>query len=268
MKVDMQLLKQLRDITLASLKDCSEALVEAQGDLEKAQEILRKNGSAKAAKKADRETNEGIVKFASNGNKHVGLKLLCETDFVARNDQFQVLVASILDKLQSSTGTFADINAADAALVEELHGMVTHIVATLGENIKLADIYSYDGVAYAYNHPGNKVAALVFYTGEGDAAQNAAKEVALQAAAMNPTYLSMDQVPQADKDNAVAGERDALVASGKPADMIDKILEGKMQKALSEVVLLEQESIRDGAKKVKELLPAGVSITQFIRLSV
>ena len=262
MKVDMQILKQLRDITLASLKDCSEALVEAQGDLEKAQEILRKNGSAKAAKKADRETNEGIVKFASNGNKHVGLKLLCETDFVARNDQFQVLVASILDKLQSSTGTFADINAADAALVEELHGMVTHIVATLGENIKLADIYSYDGVAYAYNHPGNKVAALVFYTGEGDAAQNAAKEVALQAAAMNPTY------PQADKDNAVAGERDALVASGKPADMIDKILEGKMQKALSEVVLLEQESIRDGAKKVKELLPAGVSITQFIRLSV
>lgn len=146
--------------------------------------------------------------------------------------------------------------------------MVTHAVATIGENMRLVDIYSYEGSAYAYNHPGNKVATLVFYTGEGDDALTAAKEIALQVAAMNPTYLSMDQVPQEEKDKAVAGERDALVASGKPADMIDKILAGKIQKALSEVVLLEQESIRDSAKKVKELLPAGVSITQYIRLSV
>lgn len=264
----MQLLKKLRDMTLASLKDCSEALVQANGDLDLAQDILRKSGAMKAAKKADRDTNEGIVTFMQFGDKYVGLKLLCETDFVAKNDTFQALVQNILEVLSSVDTEISSIEAADAALIEKLQSMVTNAVATVGENMRLADIYVYTGNAFAYNHPGNKVAALVFYTGSGEQAVTAAKEVALQVAAMSPQYLSVDEVPASEKDAIIAGERDALIASGKPADMVDKILAGKLAKSLAEFVLLEQESIRDSAKKVKELLPTDVTITKYIRLSV
>lgn len=268
MKIDMQVLKQLRDATLASLKDCREALIEANGDLDAAHKIIQKNGALKAAKKADRETNEGIVKFLAKDGKHVWLKLLCETDFVAKNDMFQSLVDAILEKLLQVDGNIASLDALDATIADSLHAMVADAIAKIGENLRLVDVYVHTANAYVYNHPGNKVVSVVYYDGEGEAAETAAKEVALQVAAMNPTYLSIDEVPAADKEAVVAGERDALIASGKPADMVEKILAGKMQKALSEYVLLEQEFIRDGSKKVKEILPAWVTVTKYIRWSV
>lgn len=266
MKIDIQLLKQLRDATLASLKDCKEALVEANGDLDKAQDILKKNGAIKAAKKADRETNEGIVKFMMKDGKHAWLKLLCETDFVAKNETFQTLVDSILTRLVDQGKEINSLDQLDISVKDELQSLVTDAIAKIGENLRLVDAYVNSNHAYVYNHPGNKVVAVIYYTGEWS--EDAAKEVALQVAAMNPTYLSIDDVPDEEKNAVLAGEREALIQSGKPADIVEKILIGKLQKALSESVLLEQESIRDSAKKVKDLLPAGVTVTSYIRRSI
>jgi len=263
MKVDMQVLKQLRDATLASLKDCSEALIQANGDLDQAHEILKKSGAMKAAKKADRETNEGIVKFASKDGKHTGLKLLCETDFVAKNDMFQELVDAILNRLMAVDVAVPSLEQLDGSIADELHGLVTEAIAKIGENLRLVDVYVGSENAYVYNHPGNKVVSVVYYTW---GTEEIAKEIALQVAAMNPSYLSMDEVPTAEKDAVIAGEREALLQSGKPADMVDKILTGKMQKAFSESVLLEQECIRDGAKKVREIIPEGMTVTKYIVL--
>lgn len=268
MKIDMQVLKKLRDATLASLKDCREALIESNGDLDAAHEILKKNGAMKAAKKADRETNEGIVKFVSKDGKHAWIKLLCETDFVAKNETFQALVDTILDNLLQVNKEISSLSDLDESIAAQLHDMVNEGIVKVGENLRLVDVYVNNTQAYVYNHPGNKVVSVIYYTGEGDAVEGAAKEVALQVAAMDPTYLSIDDVPAAEKDAVVAGERDALLASGKPADMVEKILAGKMQKALSEVVLLEQESIRDAAKKVKEVLPSWMEVTKYIRWSI
>ena len=181
---------------------------------------------------------------------------MCETDFVAKNDMFQSLVDTILEKLFQVNQNITSLDALDTAIADSLHAMVADAIAKIGENLRLVDVYVNTANAYVYNHPGNKVVSVVYYDGTGDAAETAAKEVALQVAAMNPTYLSIDDVPATEKEAAVAGERDALIASGKPADMVEKILAGKMQKALSEYVLLEQEFIRDGSKKVKEILPA------------
>ncbi len=265
MKVDMQILKQLRDATLASLKDCKEALVEANGDLDAAHKILKKNGALKAAKKADRETNEGVVKFIHKDGKHVGLKLLCETDFVAKNDMFQELVDSILDRLLSFSENIGSLDQLSSGDAEQLHALVTDAVAKIGENLRLVDVYVDTANAYVYNHPGNKVVSVVYYEGWNE---DVAKDLALQVAAMSPTYLTMDEVPQEEKDAAIQWEREALLQSGKPADIVDKILAGKMQKAFSDSVLFEQEFIRDGAKKVKEIIPADMSVVKYIRWSV
>lgn len=268
MKIDMQVLKKLRDATLASLKDCREALIEANGDLDAAHEILKKSGAMKAAKKADRETNEWVVKFVAKNGKHAGVKLLCETDFVAKNETFQELVDIVLDRLLQVDAQVTSLDNLDQSVATELHNLVNEGIVKVWENLRLVDTYVDNTQAYVYNHPGNKVVSVIYYTGEGEAMESAAKEVALQVAAMDPTYLSIDDVPVAEKEAVVAGERDALLASGKPADMVDKILAGKMQKALSEVVLLEQESIRDAAKKVREVLPAWMSITKYLRWSI
>ena len=266
MKIDIQLLKQLRDATLASLKDCKEALVEANGDLNKAQDILKKNGATKAAKKADRETNEWIVKFVMKDGKHAWLKLLCETDFVAKNETFQTLVDTLLTRLLEQGKEINSLNQLDTSVKDALQSLVTDAIAKIGENLRLVDVYVNSNHAYVYNHPGNKVVSVIYYTGEWT--ENAAKEVALQVAAMSPTYLSIDDVPATEKDAVIAGEREALIQSGKPVEMVEKILTGKLQKALSELVLFEQESIRDATKKVKDIIPADVIITKYIRRSI
>jgi elongation factor Ts len=265
MKIDMNLIKQLREMTMAALKDCREALIEANGDIDVAHEILKKNGALKAAKKADRETNEGVVKLQSQGDMQAGIKLLCETDFVAKNDNFQALVDQLLQKILDAANAFDTLEQADASLVDDLQATIADAIVFIGENIKLEEAFATKGNAYVYNHPGNRVASVIYFEGSSE---DIAKELALQVAAMNPTYVSIDEVPQAEKDKILAGERELLIQSGKPADMVDKILEGKLQKSLAEYVLLEQESIRDGSKKVKELLPSSFTVTKIARYSI
>lgn len=265
MSVDMNLLKQLREATFAPLKDCKDALVEANGDFDKAQEILKEKWVLKAGKKADRETKEGTVKFIQKDGKIAWVKLLCETDFVAKNESFMELCDTILDKVMAQNSLFLSKEEAPAELVADIDNIVKEAVWSLWENMQLGTILLTDKKWYVYNHPGNKVASIVFFDGDDE---NVAKEIALQVAAMNPSYLDFEAVPSDVLSSMEAQFRKELEESWKPANMIDQILKWKLNKALAEDVLLEQEYIRDGSKKIKDIMPAWFKVNSYIRLAV
>ncbi|HOG15222.1 MAG TPA: translation elongation factor Ts [Candidatus Absconditabacterales bacterium] len=265
MSIDINLLKQLRETTFAPLKDCKDALIEANGDLQQAQEILKEKGVLKAGKRSDRETKEGIVKVVSQNGKIAGVKLLCETDFVAKNEGFIKLCDDILDKLLSENEFFLSKQDAPTNLSESLDVLVKEAVGAIGENMQLDDIILTNENGFVYNHPGNKVASIVFFEG---ANSDIAKEIALQVAAMNPSYLDFDSVPSDIISKMESQFRQELLDSGKPENILDQILKGKLTKALAEDVLLEQEYIRDGSKKIKNIIPEGFQLKSYIRLAV
>lgn len=265
MSVDINLLKQLREATFAPLKDCKEALVESWWDLEKAKAFLKEKWILKAWKKADRETNEGLVKLVNENWKIIWLKLLCETDFVAKNEWFMALLDKLLNDLSSQTSLFDSKDSAPWDLIESFNSTIQEAVWSIWENIQLWDAFITDKNWFVYNHPWNKVASVVFYDSGDD---EIAKEIALQVAAMNPSYLDYDSVP---KDSIIEIEekfRQELIDSWKPENMIDQILKWKIQKALADDVLLEQDYIRDGSKKLKDIIPDWFKINSYIRLSV
>lgn len=265
MSVDIQLLKQLREITFAPLKDCKEALIESNGDLEQAQELLRKKGISKAWSKADRETKEWLVKLVEKDWWIAGLKILCETDFVAKSDTFQEIFSKFLDKLLNLKKEVMSKEELDESVLSEMDNELHELVGKLWENMKIWEVIITNKNAYMYNHPGNKVASVVFYEGNNP---EVAKEVALQVTAMNPTYVSYDQVPEEYRNKLAEEYREELLKSGKPEAMINQILDWKLKKTLADQVLLEQEYIRDWAKKVREVLPSDFKVVNFIRISV
>lgn len=264
----MNLLKKLRDASFAPLKDCKEALVESNGDLDAALERLKKKGAAQAAKKADRETNEGVVKVIKDGDRVIGIKIACETDFVAKNDLFVELCANLLNEVKAYDKDFASLTEVDEAALAKRTGMVNEFVGKIGENIKLADAFIRTENAFVYAHPGDKIVAVVYYKGLSDDAENSAKNVALQIAAMNPEYLSLEKVPS----EIVAKAKDAITAelaqSGKPADILEKIVAGRLDKEFADNVLFEQSAIRDDSKKIKELIAGKLEITDYKRFAI
>ncbi len=262
--VDMQLLKRLREATFAPLKDCRDALIDSAWDFDKAQDILKEKWMSKASKKSDRLTNEWLIKVIKKDWRVYALKLLCETDFVVKNDLFRALFDEIMDKVWTITNDINNMSEVDKWLLDEMNLMVTEFIWKLGENTKIEDIIVSNKNAYVYNHPGNKVASIIYYTGD----EEAAKELALQVAAMNPEYLSFDSVPQAYKDELLEKFKAEMVDSGKPANIVDQIIVGKLQKHLSDLVLLEQEYIRDNAKKIKDIMPSWFEVTGYTRLSI
>lgn len=262
---NIELLKQLRDITFAPLKDCKEALVEAGDDLEKAQEILKKKGIAKAWTRAERETKEWIVRVETMGGKIVWLKLLSETDFVAKNENFQALFDSVLAKVAQSTKEIHALEDLEPMIAEAIDNEVKEFMGKTGENMAIGGVLLTTEKAFIYNHPGNRVASLIFFEWGND---EIAKELALQVTAMNPTFVSFDQV-DANEIAKLKEEFEAeLKAAGKPEAMIAQIVDGKIKKWLADVVLLEQEYIRDGTKKVKEILPTDMKVHKFIRMAI
>ncbi len=262
MSVDMKLLKELRAMTHAPLKDCKDALLESGNDLDGAQDWLRQKGALKAAKNADRATHEGIVVVKKIGDLNVWLKLACETDFVAKNDTFRNLAQEIVE-IVASYGEVDNYEGLEQEKKDALNKVLQDNFVTIGENMQIADVFAKPGNAYMYTHPGDKVAAVVYYDGN----EENAKQVALQIAAMNPTYLSADDVPQTEKDELIAWFKEELEGSGKPADIIDNIIAGKLNKKLSEFVLLEQVSIFDDSKKVKATL-GDTTVSWYIRLAI
>ncbi|MEI6835864.1 MAG: translation elongation factor Ts [Candidatus Falkowbacteria bacterium] len=264
----METIKKLREMTGAGMVDCKKALDEAAGDLNKAVEILRKKGIAKAAKRTDRETNEGVVMVSVNENATEAymVEVNSETDFVSRNDKFQDFTKQVLELVKTlKPGSLEELLAAPFSGVTLKESLET-LSGVIGEklDIKRLAIVSGEKVA-AYSHLGGRIGVLVAFNQVVD--PEIASDVAMQVAAANPKYLIASEVPTEEMDKEKEIYRTLLLKEGKPAEMVDKIVEGKMSKYYSEVCLTEQEYIKDDKKKVKDIL-GGASITQFVRFSL
>ncbi len=264
----MELIKKLRELTGAGMVDCQKALKETNNDIDAAIEVLRKKGIAKAAKRGDREANEGVIKVAvSDDNKEAYiLELNSETDFVSRNEKFQEMAENILEVIKNNKP-----ENKEELLKLDLNGQsvedsLANLSGTIGEKMEINNfaIISGESVA-AYSHLGGKIAAIVALDQEGKA--DVASEVAMQVAASNPRYIKPDEVSSEDIEKEKEIQKEQLLKEGKPADMIDRIVEGKMGKYYSEVCLVEQEFIKDDKKKVKDIL-AGANVVKFVRLSL
>jgi elongation factor Ts len=253
--------KALRDSTGAGMMDCKRALADAAGDVERARELLRERGLAKAGKRAGRETSEGAVVFAAQGGRAALIELGCETDFVAKTPDFQALADSIAKACLQASG----VSDADAALKLPLGGATVDDVvkaagAKMGENIQLKRVATVDvkGVTGGYVHGGGKLGVLVaLETGlSGAAVEAIARDVAMHVAAHDPTPIAVDRdgVPA----SVIEKERKILTAqaleSGKPANVVEKMVDGRMNKFFSENCLLAQGFVKDPDTKVGELL--------------
>ena len=261
MAITASMVKDLRERTGAGMLDCKKALVEVDGDMEKAIDWLRQKGMAKAAKKAGRATAEGLVRTmtSADGMTVAMASLLCETDFVARGEKFQEMVDAILKVV-------IDDKNADAAAVEAKVGEdVKQLIAQVGENMKIGKFVRHDKASDAevvgqYVHTNGKIGVLVWMTC-GDAAtagkaevQTLAKDLAMQVAAASPMALDAASLDQ----DAVAREREVYrqkaLAEGKPANIVDKIADGAVKKYQKDVCLMEQAYIRDDKKSITDLV--------------
>jgi elongation factor Ts len=259
--------KKLREMTGAGMMDCKKALEEADGDFDAAIDILRTKGSAKAAKRsAEREASAGLVAHAPG----VLVELKCETDFVAKGEDFVAAAQRIADA--ASQAKPADVEALRSVPVGEqtVGELVEGLAVSIGEKIELGQYVYFDGPVVAYLHKRAAdlppaIGVLVEYTGDADAARDAAKQVA----AMRPQYLTRDDVPA----DVVAKEREIAEATsreeGKPEQAIAKITEGRLNGFFKDVVLLEQPSVTENKKTVKAVLDeSGTSVTRFARFEV
>ncbi len=256
MSIDVKLISQLRDKTGAGLSDCKAALEEVGGDLDKALEIMRKKGEVKAAKKAERATKEGSIAIIKSGNKTAVVALACETDFVSRGEAFQTVVNTLAEKLLSSS---------EEEFKSLANEQIKELILKIGENIQLSAYGIFDGpVVGQYIHTNKKVAAVVVLDG-GE--QNIADDIAMQIAAMSPKWLKPEDVDEAVLNKEKEIYREQLLNEGKPETIIEKIIEGKLNKFYEENCLLNQVFIKDDNKKIKDLL-VGVKIINWAKFQV
>lgn len=244
---DIQTITKIRKMTGAGMVDCKKALDEAGDDMDKAVEILRKKGETKAAKKADREAKEGVVAISENDSKLSLVALACETDFVAKNEDFINSVKGYADKQLEMGDEEAFKSFAEEDVKKEL-------VVRIGENIQVFSskvIDKTEKTVGSYVHSNKKVAAVVVLTG-GEV--ELAKDISMHVAAMQPEYLKPEDVPA----DVIAKEKEIykeqLIAENKPADMLDKIIDGKMNKFYEDVCLVKQQFIKDDKKSIEQLL--------------
>ncbi|MFD6156733.1 translation elongation factor Ts [Nocardia sp. NPDC060256] len=262
--------KRLRELTGSGMMDCKNALAETDGDFEKAVEILRIKGAKDVGKRAERTTAEGLV-TAKGG---VMVEINSETDFVAKNAEFQALADQIVAAAASAKP--ADLDALKAV---DLGGQtadeaVQALAAKIGEKLELRRVISLDGPVATYLHKRASdlppaVGVLIEYQGEGDAAAEAARAAAMQVAALKAKYVTRDEVPADIVENERRIAEQTAREEGKPEAALPKITEGRVNGFFKDVVLLEQSSVTDSKKTVKALLDeAGVTVTRFARFEV
>jgi elongation factor Ts len=281
-EITASLVKELREKTGAGMMDCKKALGEVAGDLEQAVDWLRKKGLAAAAKKAGRVAAEGLVGLASEGKSGAAIEVNSETDFVARNEQFQGFVTTVA-KLALSHGE--DVEALKSAKLpsgETVSEELTRMVATIGENMSIrraARLSVGSGIVASYVHnqvaPGlGKIGVLVALESTADQAklQALGRQIAMHVAAAHPQALDVGSVDPQSLDRERDVLREQARASGKPENIIEKMLEGRLRKFYEEVVLLEQVYVVDGESKVKDVVAkaakefgAPVALTGFVR---
>ena len=268
-QITAALVKELREITGAGMMDCKKALVECEGDKDKAIDYLREKGIAKAAKKAGRIASEGVVAAAvtADGKTACIVEINSETDFVAKNENFQNLVKKIAEHIVACKP--ADMDALNASQMDgkTVAEVMTEAVASIGEKLSLRRFEVYtteDGQLATYIHMGGKIGVIVELSG-GD--ETLGKDVAMQIAAAKPQCIGRDDVDQ----EALAHEREVLrkqaLEEGKPEKIVEKMVDGRINKYYKEVCLVEQEFVKDSDKTIKDIL-AGVEVRRFARFEM
>lgn len=273
MDITAKMVKELREKTGAGMMDCKKALQETDGDIDKAMDFLREKGVAKAAKKADRVAAEGLTHIEIDHNSAVLLEVNCETDFVTKNDQFKQLLSELGKHIVKQKP-----ETVEEALQQKLHGegenvenYLNSIVATIGEKISLRRftlLNKTDNDAFgAYLHMGGSIGVLSLLEGTTD--NDVAKDIAMHAAAVSPRYVSRDAVSEEE----VSRERELLktqaLNEGKPENIVEKMVEGRLGKFFEEICLLEQNFVKDPDQKVKKYVDdKGAAVKTFVRYEV
>ncbi|TQR26309.1 translation elongation factor Ts [Bacillus safensis] len=272
MAITAQLVKELRQKTGAGMMDCKKALTETDGDIEKAIDLLREKGIAKAAKKADRIAAEGLTLIKTDGNTGVILEVNSETDFVAKNEGFQALLNELADHLLAAKP--ATIEEAHASKMENGSTVEEHItsaIAKIGEKITLrrfSVITKEDNAAFgSYLHMGGRIGVLAVLNGTTD--EELARDIAMHVAAVNPKYISRDQVSEEEANR----EREVLtqqaLQEGKPENIVAKMVEGRLNKFFEEICLLDQAFVKNPDEKVKQVIAAkNATVQTYVRYEV
>ncbi len=269
MEITAAMVKELRERSGAGMMDCKKALVESNGDIELAIENMRKSGAAKAAKKAGRIAAEGAIVSASNGKGAVLVEVNSETDFVANDDNFVRFAALVANgALSSGVSDVAALRNVAGPEGETLEEMRTNLVAKIGENIEIrrfAALSADGGVVESYLH-GKRIGVLVALQG---GSSELARDIAMHIAASNPVCLSEAEMPA----EVLAKEREIHLAqaaqSGKPADIVEKMVVGRLKKFIAETTLLGQNFVKDQEKTVAKLLSEhGAKVSSFVRYEV
>ena len=275
-EISAKAVKALREQTGAGMMDCKRALAEADGDVEKATQVLRERGLAKAGKREGRATSEGVVAIAQVGSSGGIVELGCETDFVARTDDFQALGAT----LAGAVAADASISDPEALLAATIDGNVvseriSQAIAKLGENVVVKRVARLDvdgGIVGGYVHAGGKLGVLVALSGDAGDREAVAKDVAMHVAAADPTPVAVtrDGVSPALLEKEREIYRNQAVAEGKPEKILDRIVEGKLNKYVSEICLVEQPFVKDPDKSVGDLLKQSgdLQVTGFHRFKL
>ncbi|MEK7068169.1 MAG: translation elongation factor Ts [Patescibacteria group bacterium] len=271
MAISMEFIKQLREKTNCGIADCKAALEESGGNLEQAAQILRQKGISKATKRADREASEGVILAGANDAATEGymVEVNSETDFVARNEQFQNFARQIFELVKTKKpATIAELLVLPLAS-STVREQIENLSGVIGEKlaIKRIAVIAGDTVA-SYIHAGGRIGVLIALDKTGQ--EELARDLAMQVAAANPKYLDINEA-QTKGAEEIASEqeiyREQLKAENKPEQMWDKIIAGKLQKYYQDVCLLEQEYIKDDKQKVKEIL-GEVKVEKFVRYSL
>lgn len=281
MEISAKTVKELRDRTQVGMMDCKKALQECEGDLEKAVDWLRQKGLSKAAKRADRATSEGVIasKASADNRSAAMVEVMCETDFVSRGEQFQNFAKSVVDVV------FEKKPADHDALMGLVGDKLNDLIAATGENMTIGRHVNMEvkgnGLVGMYIHSNGKIGVMVeLETGNADSAGKPellelAKNVAMQVAAANPAALDSSSLDQSLVDREREVYRQKTLDEGKPAAIVDKIVEGRINKFYQEVCLLSQPYIRDDKQSITEVVDAcgkslgdKVTVKQFVRLQL
>lgn len=255
MNISASMVKELREKTGAGMMDCKKALVETNGDMEKAIDYLREKGISKAAKKAERIAAEGLSNIYIKGNDAVVIELNSETDFVAKNAEFKELLDKIGNTILENNVTSMEEALNTKCGDETINDLIVNATAKIGEKISLRrfeKVTKTDSQVFgSYLHMGGKISSLTIIEGGNE---EVARDVAMQAAAMRPQYINIESVPAEDLEREKAVIKEQVINEGKKPEFADKIVEGRIRKFYEETVLEEQAFIKDSGLTVKAYL--------------
>lgn len=270
-QITASLVKELRERTGAGMMDCKKALTQTDGDIEAAIDYLRENGIAKAAKKADRIAAEGLSYIEVKGNKAVILEINSETDFVAKNEKFVALVKNVAEAILS-----AEPKTLEEALQVEAQGgtveaVINEGIATIGEKLSLRRfevVSKTDADAFgAYSHMGGRIGVLTLVEGSTD--EEAAKDVAMHIAALAPKYLDESEVPADVLEHEKKVLTEQALNEGKPANIVEKMIVGRINKFLEEITVVKQKFVKDDSFTVEKFVASkGGKLAKFVRYEV